>query len=673
MIESLLQAVILRLHAAAGDARGHRRVVENRREIEAARLPVIDGGLHVEHVDAADHLVDGAESELRHVLANLLGDEEKEIDDVLGLSLELLAQHRILRGDAHRASVEMALAHHDAAHRDQRSRGETEFFGAQQRGDHNIAAGLQFAVGLHADAAAQIVQQENLLRFGQTKFPRNAGVLDGTQRGCAGAAGVAADQDYVGVRLGHARGHRADSDFRHQLHRDAGVRIHILQVVDQLREIFDRIDVVMRRRRDQSDAGDGVPQARDHFVDFVAGKLAALAGLRALRHLDLQLVGVDQIVRGNSETRRGNLLYGAAPQIAVRIGLEALFVFSAFAGVGLAADAVHGDGQSFVGFFADRPERHGAGGEALHDFFGGLDFFDRNRLVALLQLHQAAQRAQVRALVVDEVGVFLKCLEAVLPHGLLQLADGQRIEQVIFAVDALVIAAADREFGLEFGQRTERILVLQLRFGRENCEADAFQARSRAGEIGVDQFFVQADGFEDLRSLITLQSRDAHLREGLQQALLDRLHEVLHGKFGSDAIAQFAAPGQVFNALQRQIRIDRARPIAAEQGEVHHFARLAGFGDQRNLSSRFFPHQQVVHGGQRQQAWDGRVIFVHAAIGKNQQRVSGFHRQRSSLAQLIESALESGFAVASRGTARAAWSPADRDSKRGAAFPVRDW
>jgi hypothetical protein len=57
----------------------------------------------------------------------------------------------------------MALAHHDAAHRNQRGSSKTEFFGAKQRGDHDIAAGLQFAVSLHADTAPQIVQQKHLL------------------------------------------------------------------------------------------------------------------------------------------------------------------------------------------------------------------------------------------------------------------------------------------------------------------------------------------------------------------------------------------------------------------------------------------------------------------------------------------------------------------------------
>ena len=296
-----------------------------------------------------------------------------------GWPVKLLAQLRILRRDAHRTSVQVALAHHDAAHGDQRRGGEAELLRAQQRGDDHVAAGLQLAVGLHADAAAQIVHHQHLLRFGEPQFPRNAGMLDRTERRCAGAAAVAADQHHIGMRLGDARGDRAHADFGHQLHRNARLRIDVLQVVDQLRQIFDRINIVVRRRRNQAHAGNRVPHARDDLIHFVAGKLAALAGLRALRHLDLQLVRVHQVVGGHAEAAGGHLLDRAAAQIAVGIGLETLLVFAALAGIRLAADAVHGDRQRLVRFLADRAERHRAGGEALDDLLAGSTSSMRNR------------------------------------------------------------------------------------------------------------------------------------------------------------------------------------------------------------------------------------------------------------------------------------------------------
>ena len=104
----------------------------------------------VEEVGVADHLVERAEAHRRHQLAHFLGDEEEVVDDVLGQALEALAQHRVLRGDADRAGVEMALAHHDAAGRDQRRGREAEFVGAEQGRDHDVAPGAQAAIGLQA-------------------------------------------------------------------------------------------------------------------------------------------------------------------------------------------------------------------------------------------------------------------------------------------------------------------------------------------------------------------------------------------------------------------------------------------------------------------------------------------------------------------------------------------
>ena len=122
--------------------------------------------------DAADHLVDRAEAELRHDLAHLLGDEEQVLHDVLGLPREALAQLRVLRRDADRTRVQVADAHQDAAHRDERRGREAELVGAEQRGDRDVAAGLESAVGLHADAAAQVVHAPASAASRRARSPR---------------------------------------------------------------------------------------------------------------------------------------------------------------------------------------------------------------------------------------------------------------------------------------------------------------------------------------------------------------------------------------------------------------------------------------------------------------------------------------------------------------------
>ena len=254
VIERAREAVVLLLAVVARHLRADLRLLEYAREVQPLCLPVGDALFHLEQVGAADQLVHAAHAELRHDLARLFGDEEEVVDHVLGLALEFLAQHRILRGHAHRAGIEMAFAHHDAAFDHQRRGGEAEFVRAEHGADDHVAPGLDLAVDLHRDAPAQAVEHQRLLRFREAQLPRRAGVLDRRPGRCAGAAVVAGDGDMVGLGLGHACRDGADADLGHELDADRGLRIGVLQVVDQLRQILDRIDVVMRRRRNQAHA-----------------------------------------------------------------------------------------------------------------------------------------------------------------------------------------------------------------------------------------------------------------------------------------------------------------------------------------------------------------------------------------------------------------------------------
>ena len=94
---------------------------------------------------------------------------------------------------------------------------------------------------------------------------------------------------------------RTDPDFRNQLDADSCRGIGILQVEEQLSQVFDRVDIVMRRRTDQTDAGSRVTSRSDDLVDLVTGQLAPFTGLGSLRNLDLKFVGVRQIPTRHAE------------------------------------------------------------------------------------------------------------------------------------------------------------------------------------------------------------------------------------------------------------------------------------------------------------------------------------------------------------------------------------
>jgi len=136
----------------------------------------------LQQVVPADDLVQGAEAHPGEDVPHLFGQQGEVADDLLRRALELGAQVFALGRDAGRAGVDVALPGHGAAHRHEGCGAEAVRLGAQQRRDHDVASGLEPAVGSHLDPVAQPVPHQRGLRLRQPQFPRRAGVLDGGER-----------------------------------------------------------------------------------------------------------------------------------------------------------------------------------------------------------------------------------------------------------------------------------------------------------------------------------------------------------------------------------------------------------------------------------------------------------------------------------------------------------
>ena len=174
VVEGLVEPVILVFAIVDRDVGTHFRLVEQPAQVDALGLPVIDGLPAVQQVHPADHFVDRPEAEPGHDPANFLGDQEQIVDHVLRLALEPFSQYGVLRRDADRAGVEMALAHHDAAGRHQGRGRDAVFVGAEQRPDGHVASGPHAAVHLDANPAAELVQHQRLVGLGKADLPRRA-------------------------------------------------------------------------------------------------------------------------------------------------------------------------------------------------------------------------------------------------------------------------------------------------------------------------------------------------------------------------------------------------------------------------------------------------------------------------------------------------------------------
>ena len=114
----------------------------------------------------------------------------------------------------------------------------------------------------------------------------------------------------------------------------------------------------MGRRRDKLHARRGVAHPAYVLVHLVTRKLPALAGFGSLRHLDLKVLRVGEVVDRDPEAPRCYLLDRAVAVISVRVRGISVPVFAALARVGAGVDSVHRDRQGLVRLAANRPQRN---------------------------------------------------------------------------------------------------------------------------------------------------------------------------------------------------------------------------------------------------------------------------------------------------------------------------
>ena len=271
LIEGFVEEVIL-LHLAVGaDIGAELRFVEQLAVVESFGFPVIDGVAHFEFVDAANHLIDGAEPKLCHQFADFFGDVVHEVHHGVGATHEFLAQLGVLGRDSNGAGVFVAHAHHEATEGYQRGGGKTEFLGTEEAGDRDIAPGLELPVGFNNNAGAKVVEQEGLVGFSESEFPGSTGVLNGRTRGGSGATIVTGNEDDVCFRFGDPGGNGSNTDLRNEFHVDTGVLVGIFEVMDEFGKVLDGINIVVGRGRDEPHAGSGTTGLGDLWEHLVSG------------------------------------------------------------------------------------------------------------------------------------------------------------------------------------------------------------------------------------------------------------------------------------------------------------------------------------------------------------------------------------------------------------------
>ncbi|KAH3660385.1 hypothetical protein OGAPHI_006971 [Ogataea philodendri] len=309
VVQSDMQSVILFLDTSGSntwsDGVGRSK---NWRQVDVGILGGSQIISNVKLFGSTNHLVDGSETKLGHDSSQLVRNVVEEVDNVLRSSLELFSQNRVLSSNTDWTSVCVTFSVENTSHGDQWSGSETPLFCTKQTCNSNVSSGLELTIGLNSDSSSQVVQNKSLVSLSKTKLPWQTSILDTGPSGSTGTTIVSRNQNVVCLGLSDTRSNDTNTNFRNKLDGNSSSWISTLQVVNELLQILNRINIVVRRWRNQPDTCGGVPGLGNVVRNLVTWQFTTFTWLGTLGHLNLQLIGVSKVIRSNTKSTRGNLL-----------------------------------------------------------------------------------------------------------------------------------------------------------------------------------------------------------------------------------------------------------------------------------------------------------------------------------------------------------------------------
>ena len=406
---------------------------------------------------------------------------------------------------------------------------------------------------------------------------------------------MAGNKHHIRPTLGHACRHRTHADLRHELDADTRLRVSIAEVEDELCQILDGINIMMRRRRNKRNTRRRVTHARDFLIHLTAGKLATLTGLCPLRHLDLQLARIRQILRRHPETPGGNLLDSRARVVPILSNRVARGVLTALAAVTHSPDAVHGDSNHLVRLAGNGTETHGPGNETAHDALLALHLIQGDGF-GLRKAEEPAQRAQRLRTLVHHLGKDLELRVIPVAQGLLELGNDTGCPDMLLPAALPFIQTGIFRCKLRIEAQGLLLIEPRNRLPTDFRQPDTTDARCRAGEISVHHLITQTDCLEDLRTTIGTQGGNTHLGHRLEQTEVHRFKIIFRCLGSRDIFCQLTLLRQVHQGAEGQPRAHRRGAVAQQQGKVHHLTRLTRLRYHAGTGSHAHLTQLSVHG-----------------------------------------------------------------------------
>ena len=258
-----------------------------------------------------------------------------------------------LRGDSPVALASIAVSAHVTTQRDQRGGSDVNRVGAQRNRLDDVGGATNRPGRDKGNLLSNPLVAQPLVDNRQSQFDWDADVVTNASRGGAGASAKAVDNNRVRACARRSRRNRRRIVNRRNLDENR-LRVvgRLFNRVNQLAQVFNRVNIVMGRGRNRVRSLRNSARAADFLVDLLARQMPADSWLGALTDFDFHRGAVHQIIFVDAESS-GRDLNDAVFRVRQQVVMK-----TAFAAVERRAQLLRRHRQRLLSVEADRPKRH---------------------------------------------------------------------------------------------------------------------------------------------------------------------------------------------------------------------------------------------------------------------------------------------------------------------------
>ncbi|OPZ94527.1 MAG: hypothetical protein BWY72_02327 [Bacteroidetes bacterium ADurb.Bin416] len=283
------------------------------------------------------------------------------------------------------------------------------------------------------------------------------------------------------------------------------------------------------------------------------------------------------------------MLDGTAGTSTVRIELVTGRIFPAFTGIALPSYQVHRHGHGLVGLTANGTVRHGTGHKPLHNGLSRFNSVQFDRLSRFVRKKIPQENGMI--LLINSLHIVQVLLPLTSTGSNLETGDGFRVPGMQFALFAPGVYTL--VFRLAYCSTPESSFVHHQGIAGNIIHGDAFHLGGSTFKVALQDGRTDAHRLKNLSAPVTAQGRNAHFRQDLEQALVDRFDVVF---FSCLVIRLDTTLGhQVIEYGKCQVGIDHTGSIAKQKGEMHHLPGLGTFHHNIDLHAFAATNQVVMH------------------------------------------------------------------------------